>query len=91
MAKNANMKNLANINNSDFLNYMQNNEVEYKPMQKGSVKTLVHIRMDIQDYSKLKQAAKITRLSYQVLVNDAIINYLKFLEKELEIDLSEED
>ena len=87
MAKNANMKELANINNADFLNYMKNS-AEYKPISK-SVKTMIHIRIDIQEFERLQQATKLTRLSKQVIASDAISNYLKFLEKELDVDLSE--
>lgn len=89
-SKNDNLaiKKMANIGNPQFLNYINSDIIEHKSIVKTK-NTIVHIRLDNETHYKFKKACQLIGFSQQLIGFNAINAYLKYIGKELNIDLSE--
>lgn len=87
--KNLGIKQMAKISNPNFLNYVNSGIMEHRPHKaKTKHPPMTHIRLDEETCYRLKNVCQLTSFSQQTIGINAIITYLKYIEKELGIDLS---
>ena len=86
------VKEMANISNPDFLNYLKNtssrSDFSHLTETSKGLGGALSMRIDKELQHRLKRASKITGISQRVISTNAIELYLEYIEKELGIDLS---
>lgn len=90
--KTAGIKQMANINNPDFLNYINNTTSHANFEDFTDTKNLgaaISMRINDKLLYRLKHASKLTGISQRVIATNAISVYLQYVENELNENLSE--